>query len=184
MKKIIFTMIFVLFLISVAHAGVLDLDENNIKDGLLTQDGVTYRILDDKEFTIKYLNNGFVNYRRIIVENFDEVKKLEARIKDVFLAVDNLNYQIEDMKKEISRLEGNKTEAMNLLASLEGERNRYKTELDELEAEKSELENKITGNFLVSPQGYQIGIAVFIIILVATVIVKSREFLMKKETKE
>jgi len=179
--KNVYVMISVLFLISVAHAGVLDLDESNIEDGFLTQDGVTYRILDDREFTIKYLENGFLKYRRIIVENFDEIRKLEKRIKEVFLAVDNLNYQIEDMKNQISRLEGDKTETLALLVSLEEERDKYKAELDELEVRKNELENTITGNFLLSPLTYQLGITVFIIILVATIIIKGREYLVKKE---
>ena len=181
MKKIICTAVFVLFLVSIAHAGVLDLDENNIKDGLLTQDGITYRVLDDREFTITYLNNGFVQYRRIIIENFDEVQRLEERIQEVFLSVDHLNYQIETLKNQISDMEDEKTEAKALLASLEEERDLYKAELDELESRKNELENTITGNFLFSPQNYQIGMAVFIILVVATIIVKSREYVVKKK---
>jgi cell division protein FtsB len=177
-------MIFALLLVSIAHAGILDLDANNIKDGSLTQNGITYRILDDREFTIKYLDNGFMQYRRVIVENLDEIKSLEARIKEVFSKVDDLNYQIDILKEQIAATNEEKSSSLALLTSLEEQRDMYKAELDKLNAEKSKLENKITGNFLFSPQGFQIGVAVFIIILVATIIVKAWQFFMKKETKE
>ena len=181
MKKIICTTVFVLFLVSITHAGILDLDENNIKGGSLTQNGTTYRILDDREFTIKYLDNGFMQYRRVIVENLEEIKSLEARIKEVFSAVDNLNYQIDSLKEQIAATNEEKSSSLALLTSLEEQRDMYKAEMDKLNAEKSKLENKITGNFLVSPQGFQIGIAIFIIILVATIVVKGRELMTKKE---
>jgi chromosome segregation ATPase len=169
----------ILILISVAHAGILELDENKIEDGFITQDNVTYRILDDRVFTIKYLNNGFAEYRRIIVENFDEVQDLEERISNVFGKVSQLDQQVDELKNQIAGMEGEKTELLAELKALEEERDIYKSELDELEAKRNELENTLTGNFLVSPQAYQVGLAIFVIILVATIIIKTRQYTMK-----
>jgi TolA-binding protein len=169
----------ILFMIGVAQAGVLNLDENKISDGFLTQDGVTYKILDDREFTVNYLDNGFTSYRRIIVENFDELQALEDRINAVFSKVDQLNVQIEDVEKQIAEMGDEKSLLIAELEALKNERDQYKAELSALEAQKNELENTITSNFVVAPQTYQIGVALFILIVVVTILIKTRQYVTK-----
>ncbi len=169
----------ILFMIGVAQAGVLDLDKSKIDDGFLTQDGVTYKILDDREFTVNYLDNGFTSYRRIIVENFNEMQALEERINNVFSRVDQLNVQIEAVEKQISEMGDEKSELLAELDELKMERDEYKAELEVLEAQKTELENTITGNFIVSPQTYQIGVALFILIIVVAILIKTRQYITK-----
>ena len=180
MKNVICIMFSWLFLVGVAHAGILNLDENNIKDDFLTQDGITYRILDDRIFTIDYINDGFIQYRRVIVENYDEVISLEKRIRNVFLAIDHLNAQIKNLETQTTEAEEEKAAIQSELESLKQERDMYKAELDELTARKNELENSLTGNLLVSPQTYQVGMAVFILLVVATIIVKARQYMQKE----
>lgn len=180
MKKVLF--VIALFLLaSISQAKILDLDENNIQKDYVIQDDVTYRIISDQEFFVMYLDNGFSNYRRIVVEELNSIEEVELIIEEIKKEINVLNRKIDELDDKIVTLTEEKEKAQAVLDLLKKQKSLLEEELAMLEALKQELDNSISGMMLISPDGYRLGIIVIIILLVLAIIIKGREFAKPKK---
>ncbi|MEM7819600.1 MAG: hypothetical protein QXD48_02115 [Candidatus Aenigmatarchaeota archaeon] len=174
MNKI--AMIFIILMVSsVASARIIDLNENNIVNGAISQNGSLYKVLFATE---TFSNNLF--FKRIIVEN-------ETKIIELQNEINNLRSKINGLQNEINALE-NKTIELNeirknnemVLENLKTQREFYENLIVSLESQKNELENKLTSNVVISPTAYRIGIIVFAILIVILILLKINDIFFKK----
>ncbi len=169
--------LFMVLLAIPVNAGLLSINDH-VQDGYIIDNGTRYRVLDDSNVFVQFLNNGFTSYRRIIVENADIVDELNKTASNLLLELESLNNQIASLKSEINSSKEMKKDAETLLASLEEQRDKLKAQLDEILEKKEEYENMITGGAIFSATGFWLTIIVFIILLLIVLFLK---FYGKKE---
>lgn len=181
MKKIIFVL--ALFLLaSITQAKILDLDENNIDGEYLIQDNTTYRILSDQKLFVLYLDNGFSNYRRIVVEELNSIEEVESAIEDIKSEINELNKKIDELDDTLVSLNEEKDKALAVLDLMKKQKMVLEEYLAGLEMVKQDMENSISGSMLISPNSYRLGIIVIIILLILTVVIRGRKFLKPEKS--
>jgi SMC interacting uncharacterized protein involved in chromosome segregation len=159
---------------------VLSLNESNIKNGTIAESGTVYSILSDIVDYVDY--DGIkISYRRIIVENLSEIEALSSRIRSLGLEIKALDEKIANQKILVYNLDKNGAASLGTLKMLEDQSNALKEGIAELRKNETALQNTIAGNTILSQSDFRIAVGVFIIILVAAVIMKSREALAKDE---
>ena len=144
-------------------------------DNYMIQDGSTYKILN--EITSSYISGGLVKY--IVAENQTEINNLEFMERELNFSASKAIYEsvrldrennstartIESSKIMLSKTETNRNETRQLLAAVEGK--------------KTRLENTLNSSVLLNPGSYNIGTAIFIILIIIAVTMKSRSILLK-----
>ncbi|MBI2173352.1 MAG: hypothetical protein HYT73_04085 [Candidatus Aenigmarchaeota archaeon] len=142
------------------------------------QDGSAYRILND--ITSSYVSRGtlvFVNY--IVFENQTMIDGLEAKEQEMNFSVSRANFESARLDIEnIQTSDSIEKKSAALLIS-EAERNSTRDILNALETKKARLEGVINSSVLLSSGTYNISAAIFIILVIITITMKSRSMMLK-----
>ena len=163
--KAVLPLLLILALSGIAYAGVLQLDEENIADGKVIQDGNVYRII---YYTETYLPNGSVT-RRIVVESESGIKALENETSALFAEIGETNDELSGLKanaSETSELISNNAAAMGLLGK---QGDLLESEIEHLQADKSKVESLLTSNVVLSPMAFRASLIIFVLLLILVI---------------
>ncbi|MCX6819546.1 MAG: hypothetical protein NT129_06140 [Candidatus Aenigmarchaeota archaeon] len=180
-KLYAFSMILaVLALSSLAYAGVLDLDENNIIDGTyIIEDNTTYQIIYRTE---TYFNGDIL--KRFVVENSDKVADLQVSFVDTASNISSMKLYVMELSNKRDQLKPEIEKSKGVLDLLEAQFNSSNSQLTALQKRQDELKSMITSNVLMSESSYRIAVIVFIILLALVVIFKAKNIFMGGEPKK
>ena len=149
-------------------------------DSFIIQDGSAYKILN--EITSSYAPRGtldFVNY--IIFENQTLIDQLEAKEREMNFSVSRASFESARLEVENIQTSGNIEKKSAALLVSEAERNSTRDLLGAIEAKKSRLEGVINSSVLLSGGTYNISAAIFIVLVILTITMKSRSMLLKND---
>ena len=155
----------VLVFSSLAYAGVLPLDEENIADGKVIQDGNVYNVV---YYTQTYLPDGSV-VKHIVVESNSELEALVNETADLFVRIGGTNENIANLRgnaSETSELISNNAAAMGLLGK---QGDLLESEIEHLQADKSKIESLLTSNVVLSPMAFRTSLIVFVLLLILVI---------------
>ncbi len=144
----------------------------------IIQDGSAYKILN--EITSSHVSRGtllFVNY--IIFENQTMIDELEAEEREMNFSVSRANFESVRLEAENNRTSDIIEKKSSALLIAESERNSTRNILSSIEAKKSRLEGVINSSVLLSGGTYNISAAIFIILIILTITMKSRSMMLK-----
>lgn len=179
MNKLIAIMAMAILFSSVTHAKIIDLDEKNMFGDMLFQDGTLYKVL---YYTETYFNGNAL--KRIVVENTNEITRSDEKIIFLNNEISNLTEKIVKLEEEAEELKNSRDKQIEVVNLLEKQKELAESQLNALINERNELENRITGNIIMSPNSYRIGIVVIIVLISAVVVFKGMEFSKKKKKGE
>lgn len=168
MKKEIAVLLMLAVFSGIVCAGVLDLDEGNIIGGTyIIQDGTTYKIVYRAE---TYFNGE--SLKRLVVENTDEIKELQARITNVSTGIETMSSSVIEMANLRNQLEPEIEKSSSILEFLEAQLNISNKTMTALRQRQDEIKSIITTNILLSQSSYEIALVVFIALLVIVLLFK------------
>ncbi|MFW6002563.1 MAG: coiled-coil domain-containing protein [archaeon] len=156
--KMVFLLTVVL-LSGIGFAGILDLDPDNLRGSVLSQNGSTYYV------TLKEtVYRGRDTYDLYFVENLSSLNDIDERISELEGRVEFLDERIVELNSTISGLNKKNETATENLDSLKEEKNKLEEQLTKLEERKTELKSKVEDNFLI-PRIQFLSIVVLAIII-------------------
>ncbi len=143
-------------------------------DNYMIQDGSTYKILN--EITSSYIS-GQVRY--IVAENQTEINDLEFTERELNFSASKAIYESARLERENNATARSIEDNRVMLSSTETQRNETRQLLAAVEGKKIRLENTLNSSVLLNPGSYNIGAAIFIILIILAVTMKSRSILLR-----
>lgn len=187
-----FMIIFLLALfVPVAHA--LALENYTIDGNSIASQGSVYKILYKAETFFD--SKGFKSF---VIEDQTKLAMLQERLqklKDEKASAEAKIEELQEMSMELNEtlskaegtldiLERQKDEMESRVSELDAEIAGLEKEIASLEGKKESLESEISANIVVSPNAYRLSVGFFIILLLAVVVVKGKDFLGEEKEKK
>jgi len=183
-----FTLLFLLslFFVSVSYAQLLDFKKEDIKNGVIEKNDSLYKVVGQEIIHVHGDKN--YKYERVFVENTTQIEKLEKEIYDLLTQISEKEKIITALNEEIKRSESNKLSLQNKIDAinkeidiLKNKMEELKNELSNLEQNKTQAENRITGNFLLSPTQANSVLVLFVVLVLSSVIIGFKDYLRPNE---
>jgi hypothetical protein len=181
----------VLLVATLANASTLDInaDESKLRIGNTVDAlGTTFNITGDENL---FVQNGdsIYRYRIIFLENLDKIGGLKAQLKTLNQNIEkenNLSYQLQDM------IDYKKTDNLGLGARLDSlkketcilsnQSNQSSLLASDMRTKTADLENRITGNFLISGGQTSALLVIFTILIAAVIVIEFKAYFRPDKT--
>lgn len=150
---------------SAVYAGVLPLDEKNIADGKIVQDGNVYNIV---YYTETYLTDGSV-IKRIIVENENDIKALENETNALFTKISDIDEVFAALYANASEINERRENIVAAMELLNRQMEILQNDTAQLQAKKSEVDSVLTGNVVLSPLAFRASLIIFVLLLILVI---------------
>lgn len=193
MRNKIVSVILALVIAQIAVGQALQLENYTINNTHVVSKGSVYEILAKTEtfFDGKSLKSLVIEDQtkiQMIQARLDSLRKekaaAEAKLEELEEAAVELNATLGKAEGTLGILEKQKAGMEAKVTELDGQISALEEEITGLEGKKEKLESDISANVILSPGTYRIAVAVFIILILAAVVVKGRDFLGSEEGKE
>ncbi len=193
MKNKIVSVILALVIAQIAVGQALQLENYTINNTHVVSKGSVYEILAKTEtfFDGKSLKSLVIEDQtkiQMLQVRLDSLRKekaaAEAKLEELEEAAVELNATLGKAEGTLGILEKQKAGMEAKITELDGQISALEKEITSLEGQKEKLENDISANIILSPGSYRIAVAAFIILILAAVVVKGRDFLGSEEGKE
>ncbi|MBI2580011.1 MAG: hypothetical protein HYW27_03855 [Candidatus Aenigmarchaeota archaeon] len=147
-------------------------------ENVIVENETVYSVLN--EITSSYASRGSVfTVKYVITENRTEIDELESREYDLNFSIARAGFESVKLEKDNTEKEGEIGEKTAALSSVETERNRTGTLLSQIESKKQKLEGVINSSVLLPSSSYNTGIAIFIVLILLAITMKSRSILLR-----
>jgi hypothetical protein len=149
-------------------------------DDFILSDESAYKVLNEITSTYKVRGSTFL-VKYIVLENVTEINELESKEYDLNFSIERAVFEgkkLENENRDMGKLE---EKYVATLSELETQRNATREFLSVIESKKARLEGMLNSAMLISPVSYNAGVAVFIIILILTITMKSRQMLLRNQ---
>ena len=186
-----FIIISLLALVMPAYA--LTLENYTIDGNSIVSQGSVYKILYRAETFFD--SRGFKSF---VVEDQTKLAMLQERLQNLKDEKASAEAKIEELQETSAELNETLSKAEGTLGILERQKNEMESRVSELDMEiaglekeiaslegkKKGMENEISANIVVSPNVYRLSVGVFIILLLAVVVAKGKDFLGEEKEKK
>ncbi len=186
MKNKIVSVILALVIAQIAVGQALQLENYTINNTHVVSKGSVYEIVVKTE---TFFDGA--SLKRLVVEDQTKIQMLQAKLdslKEEKAAAEAKLEELEEAAAELTAtlgkaegtlgiLEKQKADMEARITELDGQISALEKDITSLEGKQEKLENDISANIILSPGTYRIAIAVFIILILAAVVVKGRDFL-------
>ncbi len=163
-KRFYVTALLLLFS-SIAYAGVLPLDEKNIANGKVVQDGNIYNIV---YYTETYLFDGSI-IKRIIVENENEIEILENETTALFSSIGEIDKEFAALSANISEVNEKRQNVAEAMELINKQNEIIRNNTAQLQEKKSKVDSVLTSNVAMSPLAFRAALIVFILLLILVI---------------
>jgi hypothetical protein len=155
----------ILFLSGTAYADVLPLDEKNIANGKVVQDGNIYNIVF---YTETYLFDGSI-IKRIIVENENEINALENETATLFASIGETNKEFTALNANASEINEKRKNVAAAMELINKENEMVRNNTAQLQEKKGKVDSVLTGNVAMAPLAFRAALIIFILLVILVI---------------
>lgn len=165
-------MIIMLSVLLISAAGIAE-------EKFIIENETAYKVLNEVTSGYASENNGFIKY--VIAENQVEINTLESKEYDLNFSISRAGFESKKLEKDNAEKEAKIINNTAVLSGIEAERNQTKSLLAQVESKKNRLEGIINSSVLMPIGSYNAGMAIFIVLLLLALTMKSRSMLLKSQ---
>ncbi len=147
---------------SIVYAGVLPLDEKNIANGKVLQNGNVYNIV---YYTETYLFDGSI-IKRIVVENENEINALENDTTALFSGISEIDKEFAAVNANVSEINEKRRNIAAAMGLINKDNEVIRNDTAQFQEKKSKVDSVLTGNVVMPPLAFRAALIIFILLLI------------------